>query len=191
MNGDQELEKRLSTIEHRLITIIHDIEKRNNDLYGELTINKPIIFSPLRVPSYSSKHIGYTISNSIDENMMIMSGNEFLVTSILLPCYGVWNIHYRMELNLTLGFTCLKNSKISINTNLENHCHTKIIDDINTVNIVSNMTTTVSNSLIYNVSENKLNLYLFVNFTFGRTNNLGTFNIIPRCIPILSGTRIA
>ena len=185
------LKKRILIIEHSMLTNIHSIEKRNNILYGELTINHPITFIPLILPSYKRGDIGYTINNVITENIIILSGIEVFLSSIILPCYGVWMINYRLELNLSLGFTCLKSSRIIINKNIDNSESQQIINDINTVNIINNSITTINNSIIYSTNDENLSLNLFVNFTFGRLNTPGIFNIISNdTISIFSVTRI-
>ena len=192
MDDTDLLEKRIRNLEHSMITTVHSIEKRKNTLYEELTIHHPITFIPLRVPLYKRGDIGYTINNITNENIPLLSGIESLISSIILPCYGVWIINYRLELNLSLGFTCLKNSRIVVNKNIDDSNSHQIINDINTVNIINTSTTSIKNSVIYSTNDENFNLNLFVSFTFGRNNNSGFFNIVSNdTIPIFSVTRIA
>lgn len=192
MDGIELLEKRIRILEHSMIKTVHSIEKQKNTLNDELTINHPITFIPLSIPLYKRGDIGYKINNTINENIEILSGVENLISSIILPCYGVWMVTYRLEINLSLGFTCLRSSKVIVNKNIENSNLQQIINDINTVNVINHSTTTINNSIIYSTNDNNFNLNLFVNFTFGRLNSSGIFNIVSNnTIPIFSVTRIA
>lgn len=191
--GDIELiEKRVRVLEQSSITSLYRINKRFNRLDESLKINYPLIFIPDKSTLYSSsENIGYKINNIIDDNIQIISGNDYILSSIILPCYGVWLINYRLELNLSMGFTCFKSCKITVNTSKDETIFENIINDINVINNINVVTATISNNVIYRVFDDKFSLKLSVNFVFGRNSNQGFFNIIAGSIPIFSATRIS
>lgn len=190
MEHVEKLERRIRNLEQSIIKTIHTFERIDNNSCENLTITNPITFFPLVKPTYEMKNIGYEINNFINEDLTITNNIETLISSISFPCCGIWLISYKLQFNLSLGFTSLKYSKITVNEEIENSDYQKmIINDINTINNINHVTTTCHNSSVYTVNENfKINL--FVKFTFGKSNISGIFKIISSCIPIFSVIRI-
>lgn len=175
---------KIKIIEQALIGKVSEIEHRNNVFKGFIRILNPIIFSPFSIPHYNEENIGYNYNLNIETDIGIISDREYNILSFKLPCYGVWMIKYRLEINLSLGFTCLKNSRIKLSGS-----HRDYIDNINNISNINQLLVTSSDTVI--VSD-EVNLTLKCYFVFGRVISQGIFTIIKNGdFPILNITRIA
>ncbi len=156
----------------------------NNRIKNSHSISYPILFAPSSYPSYKSYNIGYTYNINIESNINIVSDNEINILSFKLPYYGVWIIKYRLELSLSIGFTCLKSSRIKLIGDSKT-----FIDNINNVSNFNQLVVTNSDTTII---TNEINFTLKCMFVFGRKDTTCSLIIIKNddC-PILTITRIA
>lgn len=185
MNCDSEKIRRL---ENSLMGKISEIEHRDNTFKGHITISKPLVFSPQILPEYNERNIGYTIKSNIDDNLNIENDVKTSITNITLPCPGVYFVRYRLELNISLGISCLKSSCITIETSSN-----LLLENINTiVNNNNQMITTSIDTFIYTANETELTLFLYIKCNFGRGINTGNLTVVKNeVLPVLTVTRIA
>lgn len=184
MNSDSEKIKR---IEISLMRKISEIENRNNVFRGNSTFLKPLTVLHDKIPEYTNKNIGYTVRSDLVESLNIPNDTNTYITEISLPHPGVYFIRYRLELNLSLGFSCIKSSIILMETRSN-----KILENINTILNINRTTITSSDNFVYTGEENELNLKLFININYGREGNTGILTVVKNGnFPILTATRIA
>ncbi len=186
MNEEEEsfIIDKIKTLEQSLNGKIIEIENRNNVFRGSITIKKPIIFQPRSNLEYKIYNIGYNYSINIESKLNIISDIETEILSFTLPTLGVWMIKYRLEINFSLGFTCLKTSRIKLEGE-----RNKFIDNINNIPSINQLTITTSDTVII---TGEVNLKLKCLFTFGRSSDMGIFTIVKNGdFPILNITRIA
>lgn len=185
-------ENRIKQIENKLVSITHSIERRDNLFKGKLTLFKPLKFSFEYPYNYEETDLGYTITSNIEENITIISGTDNLLCSLIIPCYGVWLIKYRLEMTLSLGFTCLKSSEVCISTDENNDISKQILSNINNINPIIQTKTVDVDNFIYTPTIGNLTIYLFLQVTFGRNSNPGVFNVIKNDnLHTITCTRIA
>lgn len=152
---------------------------------GNLEISNPLIFKPERSIVYENYHIGYVKNFNSSENIYIESGRDTKLLNFEIPHFGIWYIKYNLYLSLSLGFSCLKNSRIKI-TNKEQI----IINDLNNISTGSFTNLNISNSIIHNNVENEYSLYIMC--TFGRISNAGIFIVSEFCeMPMITIIRLA
>lgn len=188
------LNEQINEIKRQLIgkTSVIQLERNNNIFSGINTFTNPIKSFLNVKPKYNDKCIGYKISKTICETKVIECGKETHLISLNLPCYGIWMITYRLEMNLTLGFSCLRASKITLNLDSEDSSNLQLINNINIITPQNQSTMTNTDTIIYEVLDDNPVLNLFVTFTYGISSNNGVFTIKQNLsLPNLVATRIA
>ncbi len=152
---------------------------------GNLEISNPLIFNPERSIVYENHHIGYVKNFNSLENICIESSRDTKLLNFEIPCFGIWYIKYNLYLSLSLGFSCLKNSRIKIMNGEQ-----IVINDLNNISTGSFTNLNISNSTIYNNLGNEYSLYIMC--TFGRISNTGIFIVSEICdLPIITIVRLA
>lgn len=201
---EKEIEDKVYEIENKIKELDEKIIRINNSILGKLTLrelenkninfHRTIVFDNPIILSYQksdSNNIGYQCSNNIEEDLSIETDKEILLLSLNIPSCGVWFIKYRLEMNLSIGFSALKFSKIVLNLNSEDSNVSQIVTNYNSINYLNQILITNSDSTIIRIEDN-VNVNIFVNFCYGKV-------LFPDAVlkinknnnfPILSATRI-
>lgn len=188
-----EIQEKIIRINNTMISKLNlnQLKNKNINFKGSITFDRPLKLNYEQLSTLEINNIGYTCSNNIEEDFIVNNDNIILLLSLHIPCCGVWYIKYRLEMNLTIGFSALKCSKIILNLNSEDSNLKQIILNINNINFLNQTLMTSSDSVITKIDQST-NVNIFVSFYYGKLlfpNAI--FKIIKNDLfPILTATRI-
>jgi hypothetical protein len=103
--------------------------------------------------------IGFSVQSK--NSFEFSNEKETLITSIKLPCYGVWIIEINIKLKMNFGFSLLNGDTIKVKTDSLTLYTKKNFIQRNACEY-----TIICDSFTYNAIENELNIMLFGLFSF-------------------------
>ena len=150
---------------------ISDVENSDMTFKGNNTFkNSPGVEHESSV-MLKCKQYGYQRKVEIRDDILIESGIFIDICSITIPCYGVWNIFYRLNLLSNTGFSILKTHCVQIvSLDENNNVESIIINDSNMIPQSTFNEISIRGNEVYNVEEGKTTVKLRIKLEYGRKN---------------------
>lgn len=150
---------------------ISDVENSDMTFKGNNTFKQSPGVEHENAVSLKCKQYGYQRKVEISENILITSGVFIDICSITIPCYGVWNIFYKLNLSSIVGFSILKTHSIQIvSLDNDNNIESIIINDNNIIPQSTFNEISIRGNEVYNVEDGKTTVKLRVKLNYGRKN---------------------